>query len=422
MVADKPRQLTDARRRMEKQLSCTIPLFLKSLVAILLVACGDSAATGGSGGGERDGGGGSGAGTDGGAPPSNGGSDAGGGGEGGAPPAPTVAFVYVGTAEGSIERYTLDRSNGALSPLGTVDVGGHPSFLAPRPNHQNLYAVDESNNEVIAFAIDPSTGDLTELGRASSEGNGPAHVSVDRSGAWVFVANYGSGHVAVLPILEDGSVGEAVDVELAGANAHSIFADPSNALVFVPCLGDDIVARYFFDEATGQLDELSPPASLPAGTGPRHLDFGPQSKVYVIGEKGDTLTTFSLGDAGGLVSDGSVSTLPGGSPSPDNHCADVHVHPSRNFVYGSNRGDDSIAIFTLDDAGTATPAGHVSTGGAWPRNFGIDPDGGILLVANQQSDGIVTFRIDEATGALTQLQTTATGDGPAWVGVVEQVR
>lgn len=235
------------------------------------------------------------------------------------------------------------------------------------------------------------------------------------------VANYGGGTVAVLPILANGDLGDAVDVETPGDNPHLIVTDPTNGFAFVPCLGSDAVARFAFDDASGELTALLPDADLPAGTGPRHLDFHPSlPRLYVIGELGDDLTTFTLGADGSLVATASASTLPDGVDGSDNYCADLHVHPGGEYLYGSNRGHDSIAIFALDAAGAATPAGHAGTDGSWPRNFAIDPEGGTLLVANQLTDEVVSFGIDAGTGQLENLTTTATGNNPAWVGVITQ--
>ncbi len=382
-------------------------------------ACSDDT---GAGGGGANGGGANGAGTsDGGSAGGGGSPAAGGGGGGGGAPNATIPFVYVGTEEGAIDGYLLDRDTGALTATTSIDVGGNPSFLAASPDHTRLYAVDEASGQVIALAIDTTTGALTELGRASSEGAGPAYVSVDATGDWVLVANYGGGTVAVLPVLADGGIGDAVDVESPGENPHLIRTDPTNTFAFVPCLGSDHVARFSFDDATGQLEELSPPAPLPAGTGPRHLEFHAGSNVlYVIGELGDSLTTFARDDAGGLSLLATVSTLPDGVDGADNACADLHEHPNGGFLYGSNRGHDSIAVFALDAGGAATRVADVPTGGSWPRNFGIDPEGRSLLVANQHTDDVVVFSIDPASGALASKTTTPTGAGPSWVGVVTQ--
>jgi 6-phosphogluconolactonase len=333
----------------------------------------------------------------------------------------TRPFVYVGTQDGTIEVRMLDRATGALASVTSVAAGTNPSFLAPSPDHRFLYAADEGQDEVAAFAIDSATGGLTELNRKSSEGGGPAYVSVDASGKWVLVANYGGGTVAVLPVLADGSLGDAVDVESPGQNPHLIRTDATNTHAYVPCLGSNLVAPFAFDATTGQLTALAT-ASLPAGTGPRHLELHPTLPVlWVIGELGDTVTTFTRATDGTLTSAGTVTTLPNGADAASNYCADLHLEPGGAFLYGSNRGDDSLAIFSVSPGtGALTAAGHVSTGGSWPRNFGIDPEGETLLVANQQSDEVVAFRLDPSTGALTELVTTPTGAGPSWVGVVTQ--
>lgn len=343
------------------------------------------------------------------------------GGEGGSTPAPTRAFVYVGTQDGEIERYELDRDTGVLSPIGSTPAGQNPSFLAASPDHKHLYAADEAQSQIVAFSIDPSTGALAHLNEKSSAGQGPAYVSVDGTGKWVFAANYGGGTIGVLPVLADGSLGDAVDQESPGTNPHSIRADASNDHVYVPCLGSNHVARFDFDDATGALTALDPPAPLAGGTGPRHLEFHPTLPIiYVIGEINDTVSTFQSGANASITLSDTDSTLPSDFDGGANTCADLHAHPNGKFLYGSNRGHDSIAVFSIDAAGAIAPAGHTPTGGERPRNFGIDPAGTILLVANQDSDEIVTFAIDPLSGALTELETTPTGNGPSWVGVITQ--
>jgi 6-phosphogluconolactonase len=346
------------------------------------------------------------------------------GGTGGAKPAATVPYVYVGADDDTISVFVLDRTTGDLAPKGSIAAGSNPSFLATDPTHRRIYAVNEGSGEVAAFAIDPSTGLLTFLDRKSSQGDGPAYVSVDGSGAWALVANYGGGTVAVLPILADGSLGDAVDVQAPGTNPHLIRTDPTNRFAFVPSKGSDLVAQFLFDPQTGKLAPNSPPSvATAAGAGPRHLEFNHDHPVvYVIDELGDAVGTYALdAQKGTLTPAGSVSTLPAGADGASNYAADLHLRPDGRFLYGSNRGDDSIAIFAVDAAtGAITPAGHQPTGGTWPRNFGIDPEGGVMLVANQNSSNVVTFRIDAATGALAPLVTTPTSGKPAWVGVITQ--
>ena len=328
------------------------------LAIAIVLGCGDSTSPDGSGGaGARDGGGGAGA-EAGGGPAGGGGAGFGAGGEGGVVFGATIPFVYVATSDGQIEVFDLDRGSGALSSKGSVEAGDDPSFLAGSPGSQYLYAIDAGADEVLAFAIDQQTGLLTEIGeRQSSEGSGPAYVATDASGRWVFVANYGGGTVAVLPVLEDGSLGPAVDVESPGENPHLIRADLDNEHVYVPCLGSDLVALLDFDVNNGQL-EPRVDALLPSGTGPRHLELHPSLPVaYVIGELGDSLTTFDVAPDGALTNPVAISTLPGGVDPSSSNCADLHLHPSERFLYGSNRGHDSIARFTIDPlSGAATAA------------------------------------------------------------------
>lgn len=336
----------------------------------------------------------------------------------------TNAFVYVGGAPDTIQVFVLDRKTGALALKGKVDAGRNPSFIATDPKHRFAYVVNEDSDQVASFSINAETGELALLNRVGSEGKGPAHVSMDRTGQWALVANYGSGTVAVLPVLADGTLGAAVDVQAPGANSHLIRTDPSNRFVFVPNLGSDIVSQFRFDAKTGKLDPNSPPqVDTATGAGPRHIEFHPTAPyVYLINEVGDSVVVHALDKTAGTLSPvQTVTTLPPGFDAAKNHCADVHVSADGRFLYGSNRGHDSIVAYAIDaKTGHLTLIGHTSTGGHWPRNFGLDPAGGILLVANQKSGTVVTFRIDQATGKLTELVKTEVGDGPAWVGVIEQ--
>jgi len=390
--------------------------------ALLLLACGDDETSGSPSSSAAASTAGTGASTSA-TSTGTGGSGATGSGGGGGQPVETVPWVYVGASDDSISVYLLDRVTGALTPQGKVDAGTNPSFLAADPEHRFLFAVNEGSDEVAGFSIDPATGLLTALNKKSSEGGGPAYVSVDKTGGWALVANYGGGTVAVLPIGGDGTLGDAVDVESPGQNAHLIRTDPSNAFAFVPCLGSDHVAQFHFDPATGHLDANTPPSVATApGAGPRHLEFNPsQPVVYVINEDGDTVVTYTLDAAGTLTAIDTQPTLPTGADGASNFCADLHISPDGKFLYGSNRGHDSLAIYAVDGAtGKLTVAGHQPTGGEWPRNFGIDPAGDILLVANQNSSTIVTFRVEHTAGGLTSLMTIPTDGQPAWVGVITQ--
>jgi len=336
-----------------------------------------------------------------------------------ATPVEGPAVVYVGGTEISI--FSLDTETAALTPMGTVP-SANPSFLAVNPARTALYAVNEqTTGRLSAFAIGAS-GALTAINSVASGGNGPTHLAVDKTGKWVMTAHYGSGTVGVFPIQAGGGLGAAVDTEAPGANAHLIDVDPSNQYAFVPCLGTDRVAQFRFDPGTGQLTANAvPTVATAAGAGPRHLAFHPGGGfAYLINEKNETMTAFRHDPATGRLTElQTLPALPAGVGLGGNSGAEVLVHPSGKFVYGSNRGHDSIVAFSLDQAtGRMTLIGHTPTGGDTPRNFAIDPAGRLMLVANQGSGSIHAFRIDQATGALTAIGPVATVASPAYVGIV----
>jgi 6-phosphogluconolactonase len=341
-------------------------------------------------------------------------------------------LVYVGTytsagpeprgrADG-IYVLRFDPASGSLSPVGLVPDVPNPSFLALHPNGRRLYAVNEVTEvdghlggAVSAFAVDPDGSALTYLQRQPTHGADPCHLSVDRSGQVVLVANYTSGTIAVLPVGADGRLEPASDVHQhsgssldserqVGPHAHQIVPDPTNRYALAADLGLDQVRVYTLDPSAARLEPHQPPAtSLPPGSGPRHLAFHPAlGYLYVITELASTITACRWdADRGVLQPAQTVSTLPD-DYTGHNSCAEVAVDPSGRFVYGSNRGHDSIAMFAIDLAtGTLTPRGHVPTGGAEPRHFAIDPSGAWLLAANQASDTIVSFKLDRKNGRLT---------------------
>lgn len=348
-------------------------------------------------------------------------------GAGGSGRAEDPVLVYVGTYTGKggargIELLRLDPASGDLVPAGTAAEAANPSFLAIHPNRKYLYAVNEvgdfegrKTGVVSAFAIDPATGALRALNRQASEGTGPCHVSVDPSGRCVLVANYGGGSVAALPIREDGSLGpagSAVKHQGSGADprrqkgphAHCIVPDPAGRFAFAADLGLDKILVYRLDAAAATLVPHEPPsAAVDPGSGPRHFTFHPGGKwAYVINELSSTVTAFRYDAARGVLEPfQTVSTLPADFTGT-NYTAEVVVAPDGRTLYGSNRGHDSLAVFRIDPAdGRLRPAGHVPTGGKWPRNFAIEPGGRWLLAANQNSDSIAVFRVDPETGGLT---------------------
>lgn len=336
-------------------------------------------------------------------------------------------LVYVGTyTRGSdsqgIYRFRLNAATGEMTDLHPAGEGVNPSFLAVHPARTALYAVSEieqvegrPTGGVAAYRIDPRTGDLTLLNIQPSGGGGPCYVTTDRAGKFVLVANYGGGSVASLPIAADGSLKEPSSVvQHAGRSvnprrqeaphAHAIVLAPDERRAYAPDLGLDQVLIYRVDPDNGALTPNQPPfASVAPGAGPRHFDFHPNGKfAYVINELASTITAFRYdAQTGALTELQTVSSLPEGD-YPGNSTADIHVHPGGKFLYGSNRGHNSIVVFAIDEStGKLTYVQHQSTLGEIPRNFGIDPTGRILLAENQQSGTIYSFHIDAATGRLT---------------------
>lgn len=331
-------------------------------------------------------------------------------------------FVYFGTytrgASKGIYVSRLDTSSGKLSEPVLVAETANPSFLAIHPNRRFLYAVSEGpvkGGGVSAFAINPKTGGLTFLNKVGSEGSGPCHVTVDKTGKFVLVANYGSGSAAVLPIAADGKLepasssvqhkGSSVNPQRqAGPHAHSVNVSPDNRFAFIADLGLDQVLVYKLDTSKGTITPNTPPfATIAPGSGPRHLAFHPSAKfAYVINEMGNTVTAFNYDASKGVLKElETVTTLPKGYAGTS-YTAEVQVHPSGKFLYGSNRGHDSIAVFSIDQKkGTLKLIELVPTQGNFPRNFGIDPTGTILIAANEKGNNAVVYRIDAKTGKLT---------------------
>ena len=334
-------------------------------------------------------------------------------------------LVYVGTYTGpkrkGIYVYRMDPATGTMTSLGVAAEIKSPSFLAIHPNRRFLYAVNEidefagkKSGAVSAFAIHPETGKLTFLNQQPSGGGGPCHLVVDKAGTHVLLANYDGGSVEVLPVQEDGRLGEpsafiqhngsSVDPQRQeGPHAHSINLDAANRFAVAADLGLDKLLVYRFDTDKGTLVPNNPPsASVKPGAGPRHLAFHPQGHTaYVINEMQSTVTVFAYdAERGALKELQTISTLPRGFKG-ETSTAEVQVHPSGKFLYGSNRGHDSIAVFSIDaHKGTLTTIEHQSTQGKTPRNFAIDPSGAYLLAENQDSDTIVVFRINPETGRL----------------------
>ena len=335
-----------------------------------------------------------------------------------------LAYVGTYTAQQSkgIYAYRFNATTGQLAPLGLAAEASNPSFLTVHPSHRFLYAVNETGDfqnqksgAVSAFAIDRRTGKLTLLNQVASRGADPCYVAVDRTGKYVLVANYGGGSVAVFPVLKGGRLGEATSVlqyKGTGANperqesphAHWIDFSPDNRFVVAADLGLDRLDVYKFDSTKGSLVPNHPAVvQVKPGAGVRHFVFHPSARfAYAVSEMDSSVTSFSYDPARGALHElQTVSMLPKDF-SGKNDAAEIQVHPNGKFLYASNRGHDSIAVFSIDPArGTLTPLEYVPTQGKAPRYFAIDPTGSRLFVANQNSGNIVVFQIDPVTGHLT---------------------
>ena len=334
-------------------------------------------------------------------------------------------LVYVGSFTGrksqGISIYRLDPSSGALELVGKSGEGLSCSWIAVDSEQRFLYAIDEvgeysgePGGAVCAFSLDPDTGDSTYLNRQPSNGAGPCYLSFDGTGGLLFVANYFSGSVSVLPIQGDGSLGEATDFiqhhgsslnpeRQEGPHVHSVVSDAANRHVFVQDLGLDRIMVYRLDAPAGKLTPHDPPAvQVKPGAGPRHFVWNTGGKhAYVTNELYSTFSKYDYNESTGTLTESqTVSMLPEGFEG-DNTCADLHVHPSGKFLYGSNRGDDSIVAFSIDaGTGSLSYVGHESTQGRTPRSFSIDPTGTFLIAANEDSGTVVSLRIHPSTGRL----------------------
>ncbi|HEV3192427.1 MAG TPA: lactonase family protein [Polyangiaceae bacterium] len=346
----------------------------------------------------------------------------GGQGDASGPNGPLVA--YASGYGPNIFVFRVDPVTGALTGQGTTAAfGGNPSFLAVNRDTTTLFAVDESApGRVGSYSIRRTDGALTYLNNnVSSTGDGPAFISVDATGKYVFAANYDTGTVAVLPVGAGGKLSAATDSQNAGMYAHMALVDPSNQFVFVPCLGSDYIAQYRFDAVAGKLlPNAVPQVATAPMAGPRHLAFHPSGKyVYLINETNSTMTAFAFDSAAGTLREIETQpTAPQGFVGV-NTGSQVVVHPSGKLVFGSNRGDDSIVVFAIDEAtGKMTLKGHPKSGGIKPWDFTVDPTGTFLYAANQDSNTIVPLRIDVTQGTLTPTASPVTVPTPSFIGIV----
>lgn len=332
--------------------------------------------------------------------------------------------IYVGTYTGAGSRgiyaLDLDLSSGKwVSGPVLAAASENPSFLALHPSGRFLYAVNElqtfrggATGAVSAFSIDAATGRLTLLNQQPSEGTDPCHLLVDAAARHVFVANYTSGTVAVLPVGADGRLGRASAVRRVSGSgpvrdrqerphAHHVVLDLAGRFALWADLGSDRVRIDRFDAAAGRLDPNDPDGvGIQPGSGPRHMAWHPSGQaLYLLNELSSTVSALRFDAGRGALEVFQTVSARAAEASGKNVAAEIAVSPDGRFLYASNRGDDNITVFAIGGVALGlTPVGHVPTGGRAPRHFAIDPSGRWLIAANQDSDSLVAFRLDSATG------------------------
>jgi len=322
-----------------------------------------------------------------------------------------------GVRSEGIYAFRFDSATGKLEPLGLAAAAENPTFLTFSPNGRFLYAANElyrfggqASGAASAFSVDRATGKLTLLNQVAARGTGTCYVRTDRTGQFLLLANYGSGSVAVAPVKPDETLAPVVSFvqqsgsgpspRQAGPHAHSLNATPDNRYAVAADLGADKLFVYRFDAGTGSLTAADPPSlALKAGAGPRHLSFHPNGRLaYALNEIGSTVTVQAYDPARGTFRElQTISTLPADFEG-NNTAAEVLVHPSGKFLYASNRGHNSIAVFAIDERGMLKPLAHVPSQGRTPRGYSLDPEGRWLIAANQDTHNIAIFRIDPNTG------------------------
>jgi 6-phosphogluconolactonase len=333
--------------------------------------------------------------------------------------------VFVGTYTGGktgsegIYAFSFDEATGALNPRGLSVATPSPSFLVASANRRVVFAVNEldtydeaPSGSVTSFAVDAAAAKLTPISTQASRGAHPCHLELDKTGRFLAVANYTGGNYALFPVLSDGRLEAAIATVAGrgrgpssrqeGPHGHAVTFDVTNRFLIATDLGIDRLLVYRFDAKSGSLLPNTPPSvAIAPGAGPRHFAFHSNNRLaFVINELDSTITSLRWdGDAGTFAVIGTISTLPAGAKASTT--AEIQVHSSGRFVYGSNRGHDSIAVFSVNDDGSLKLVEIESTRGRTPRNFTIDPTGRWLLAGNQESSSIAVFAIDQTTGALT---------------------
>ena len=333
-------------------------------------------------------------------------------------PVAAATFVYVSIGgDNALAVFEQNADDGSLSLRHRLTLAGKPGPLAIGPSKRFIYAAIRPQGSVVTLAVDPLSGEPRQIASAAVAAD-PVYLATDRQERFLFAAYYGAGTAVVYPIATDGAVeGEPTSIVMTDKNPHSIMVDPTNRYVYVPNTGADKVMQFHFDSQEGRLTP-NMPGALRTGvmTGPRHFCFHPMlPKVYFVNEKGNSVTVCDWNrDDGTLAAQQTISTLPEEFDGRTN-TAHIEVTPSGKFLYASNRGHDSLAMFAVDPTtGELTSLGQQPTE-ATPRSFTIDPSGQFLHAAGQASGRLASYRIDETTGRLKPLATYELGNGPAWV-------
>ena len=353
-------------------------------------------------------------------------------------------YIYVGTYnednKPGIFVFEFDRKEGSMSLVQEVGGMGSPSYLEIHPSGKYIYSVNRSSvipdkkwGSVSSYKIDPANGTISHLNDQPTQGSESCHVSIDSKGRLVFVSNYSTGNLSVFPVSADGSLGKFSDTEQHTGNSinesrqkqphvHQSIVSPNDKFLYVSDLGIDKVKVYSIDFDKNTLTGLPGSDGLvEKGSGPRHSVVHENQKfAYVINELASTVTAFKIDPAnGGLTPYQNITTVPKDYKEV-NYCADIHIDPSGQFLYGSNRGHNSLAIFKIDQvSGELTNVGFQSTFGEWPRNFLIDPKGEFIFVANQNSNNIVLFRRDPESGKLSKIEKEIIVPKPVCLKILE---
>jgi 6-phosphogluconolactonase len=350
-----------------------------------------------------------------------------------------LVFVssFASGEKGAIHALRLSLATGQLTPVTKTGQVENPFFIAISPNQEYLYSIhatqfgSQAEEQVAAYVIDPKSGRLTFLNRQSTRGSASCFLEVDATGKTVLVANYTTGNVLSLPVKGDGSLGEAVSVyqhagtsvdpqRQTGPHAHSFIVSPNNQYAYAADLGLDQILGYGLDANTARLTPLNPPSvKTPAGAGPRHLCFHPNGKwLYAINELANSVTRFDFDASSGTLSPGATSSTLPSNFDGKSYTADVKITPNGKFLYGTNRGHDSIAIFQIAADGALTRVAIEPSLGKGPQNLAITPDGRWLLCANMPGNNVAVFSIDDASGKLISVGTPIEISSPACIRLI----